>query len=881
MSDNIGKQLLTEGKRREIAKLTSQISSRQNRLFYSVTRLVPRPFQWIVPIVMENLKKSQIKLDKLPGVNKLKKSKRFTKLIKKLPKSVRDKFAGELETQETELNLEETMTEEAVKPRIVKPLYVKYACEVGNPLFCDFPQQTVEQIADAKSCQKCRFPALLAPETKIRGSKEIYQIDNYLGHRGIGRFYQAVQISNQEALIIKEYLLPKRYFSPTETRQLKEIFLRIGGFNLADNRFQDFRLILPSEAIADANQERCYLVYHTNLYTAPTLASYLEQTGAMTSREVYQVLSQVLQSLDCLHRQKFRLRSGLVRQGIPHGNLNLETLIIVPNLQGFFIYLCDPALWEDLFYPEPNQVPARSLKQDLKDLGNLAFYLLAGDSIDRTMGYPLDPMLDANWPESVNPELKNFIFNLMELGDSLPYGKAERLRDSFASRQFDSAEMARLALLKISVNLVEKVEFTEVEKPVEEKKKRNWRQILLWIVGISSVLLVGYLIWFFLVRDRSQIKDSSVVCCVDRVSGFPTGIFSYTAKQNDTWHRVLLGENLIRQGTTLQEELAKRLNPPAKDGQEPPQIQLIYLPQASATDAIAKVRNREAYFAISNLVSVEKFYRNLIYRDLDYKIIGYDSLVFFVAFGYNQRENSIPTYLNGQITFEQLRQLYTGKITNWQELGGPDMPVKLYIPNQPEAVELFEDVVLQDRNLIREFQALQKSQQSEQQANSFVQIQPAISQPNSMTELLRGIIGDFEQEQPVGAIAFGPFSQVFNQCSVYPLALQADQKTPISPLIQNNQQPITPANDLCNNKGSYGPNLPELISQRYPLVYPLALVYLKDNRLLPVGQKFGEVMRTVEMQRLLTQTGLIPIKDLSIPRQNPETIQKKNSKNIK
>jgi hypothetical protein len=187
------------------------------------------------------------------------------------------------------------------------------------------------------------------------------------------------------------------------------------------------------------------------------------------------------------------------------------------------------------------------------------------------------------------------------------------------------------------------------------------------------------------------------------------------------------------------------------------------------------------------------------------------------------------------------------------------MPVKLYIPNQPEAVELFEDVVLQDPSLIQEFRELQKSQR---QANSFVARKPLISQPNSMTELLRSIIGDFEQEQQLGAIAFGPLSQVFNQCSVYPLALKTDQQTSIAPLLQNNQQPITPQNDLCNNKGSYGPNLDELISQRYPLVYPLALVYLKDNRRLPVGQKFGEVMRTVEMQRLLTKTGLIPIEAL-------------------
>jgi hypothetical protein len=842
MSDNIGKELLKEGKRRQVSLVTSQISSKRNRLIYSVTRLVPRPLQWMVPIVIQNIQKSPIKLDNFKFYKKLKKSQKFIKLFKKLPKPIQNQFTLNLEVEETELTLEESIPEQVVKAKI-KPLYLKYPCEIGNPLWCDLPNQAVEPSSDAKYCQICRFPALLALGTKIRGNKEVYQVENYLGHRGIGRFYQAIQTSSQEASIIKEYLLPKRYFNATETRQFKDMFLRLGGLSLADNRFQDFRLILPWEAIADANQERCYLVYKTTLYTAPTLASYLEKTGAMTNGQVYQVLLQVLQSLDCLHRQKFRLRSGLVRQGIYHGNINLETLIIVPNLQGFFIYLCDPALWEDLFYPEPIELPDRSVRQDLKDLGNLAFYLLAGDTIDGTHGYALDAMLEPNLQKSVNPELKNFILDLMELGD----------------RNFDSAEMARLALLKIPVYLVDTVEFTEIEQPVKAKKKWNWRQIIWWVAGISSVLLLGYLIWFLLMRSRSQTEDQAIPCCVDKVSGFPPGIFAYTAKQNDTWHRILLGQNLIRQGTTLQAELAQRLNPGAKDGQEPPQIQLIYLPQASATDAIAKVRNGEAYFSISSLVSVEKFYRNLLYRDLEYKIIASDSLVFFVAFGYDEREKSIPTYLNGQITFEQLRQLYTGKINNWQQLGGPDMPVKLYIPNQPEAVELFEDVVLQDPNLIQEFRELQKSQR---QGNSFVATRPLISQPNSMTELLRSIIGDFEQEQQVGAIAFGPLSQVFNQCSVYPLALKADNQTSISPLIQNNQQPITPQNDLCNNKGSYGPNLDELISQRYPLVYPLALVYLKDNRRLPVGQKFGEVIRTVEMQRLLTKTGLIPIEPL-------------------
>lgn len=838
MSKNIGKELLKEGKTRQVNLVSRQVAYTQNRFLYSILRVVPRPLQWMVPIITENLKKSPIKLDKF------KKLKNRQKLTQKFPKSITERFSLEAETLE-EVELEESTTvEEAVEHRI-QPLYVKYACEKGNPFWCDVPRQTIEQISDAKYCKKCRFPALLAPETKLRGSKGIYQVEDYLGHRGMGRFYQAIQPADQQTAIIKEYLLPNSYFNQTEIRQHKEIFLRLGGLSLADNRFQDFRLILPWEAIADANQERCYLIYKSSVYTAPTLASYLEKTGRLTNFQVQDILNQVLQSLHCLHRQKFRLRSGLVRQGIPHGNINLETLTIVPNLQGFFIYLCDMALWEDLFQPPQNDLPVRSTKQDLKDLGNVAFYLLAGKSIDQNTGHPLDPILEANWPELVKPELKNFIFNLMELGD----------------RQYDSAEIARLALLKIPPDPVETVAFINPEEnPDDQKSKKwNWRRFLWWTAGILGLVLLGYLIWYLLIRNRSESNEEPIVCCINKVSGFPQGIFAYTARNNDTWHRILLGKNLIYQGTTLQAELEQRLNPEAKDGQEPPNIQLIYQPQPSSNLAIAKVRDRDAYFAISSLVSVEKFYRNLLYRDLDYKIIAYDGLVFFVSFSYDQRENSIPVKLNGQISFEQLRQLYTGKITNWQQIGGPDMPVKLYIPNQPEAVELFEDKVLRDPKLIREFQGLQKY---EKKPNSFVAITPKISQPGSMTELLRSIIGDFEQEQQVGAIAFGPLSQVFNQCSVYPLELKQENQASIAPLIQNNQEPITPQTDLCNNKGSYGPNLNVLISQRYPLVYPLALVYLKDNRLLPVGQKFAEVMRTVEAQNLLTKTGLIPIEPL-------------------
>ena len=111
----------------------------------------------------------------------------------------------------------------------------------------------------------------------------------------------------------------------------------------------------------------------------------------------------------------------------------------------------------------------------------------------------------------------------------------------------------------------------------------------------------------------------------------------------------------------------------------------------------------------------------------------------------------------------------------------------------------------------------------------------------------------------MGAIAFGKLSQVFGQCSVYPLALANGNNKAIQPLIQDNRQPIQPTTDLCEDKGAYYPNTEVFKTGKYPLAYPIAIAYLKDNSLPPVGEKFADLLRTKEGQTLLKEIGLVPL----------------------
>ena len=128
-------------------------------------------------------------------------------------------------------------------------------------------------------------------------------------------------------------------------------------------------------------------------------------------------------------------------------------------------------------------------------------------------------------------------------------------------------------------------------------------------------------------------------------------------------------------------------------------------------------------------------------------------------------------------------------------------------------------------------------------------------------DTLRAVIRDFE-DRDIGAIAFGTVSKVFGQCSVYPLAVAADKQSPVQPLMQTNGKPIDPSTDLCKDKGSYFPDVVLFQTGRYPLSYPLAVVYPRDNSRPPAGQKFAAILRTLQAQRLLNATGLVPLQPL-------------------
>lgn len=690
------------------------------------------------------------------------------------------------------------------------PHYHQYRCLQGNPLSCQEPASK-----EQTSCAQCYFPAILPEGGQLIGKQGKYQIAGRLGRRGIGRLYEGVRLNSEEPVVIQEYLLPERYFSPDEQRQYQESFTNLAGLSLADGRVQDVRVVLPLEAIADISGERCYLVTPA-VDSSPTLNLHCAQHGPLDSNTVLSILNQVLQTLIFLHQQKFTLLAGQVQDGIVHGNLSLDSLLWITNPKAKesdgFVYLTDFALWERLFDPALIDRGQPSYQDDLAALGQVAFFLLNGATLD-SQGQTLKPHLDSDWPHTHTP-LKQFILRL--IGIDPP---------------FASAEAARTALLTMPPEAV----FSQREHRDAEllPVKQAWYKRLIPILAVAAILAaLGGIGWLLLRSLRPTYANTFLpACCFEEIDAVPMGNYSYAIPSSAYWYPLFRASAEFSSGASpsLFDQLQTLY----------PTLSLVPHVTGSVEGAIASIQAGQTDFAIVPLTDP-------LPGDITGTIIAYDSLVPVVAFNYPDRTEGLPDALNGTITLAQLEQLYTGEIDNWQQISHAELTVKRYWVDDPTVQTIFAQRVLNAP------QDLDSSDSS-----SFISSLINIEEPDALPTLtmLRWILQDFENTT-IGSIGIAPLSQVFGQCSVYPLAL-TEKRQSVAAFVFNHGKAVGPEGDLCDRKGSYQPNGEALRSGTYPLAYPLAVIYPFDNSRSPIGKKLAELLLTEESQTYLKSLGMV------------------------
>ncbi|NES68652.1 MAG: protein kinase family protein, partial [Okeania sp. SIO2D1] len=342
---------------------------------------------------------------------------------------------------------------------------------------------------------------VLLPDYEIRDNfGRRYKIGQCLSHSAQVRQYEATPTAQQKQQVFIQEILTR---SPSD---------RLPEVTYQNVKVKEFRLLLPIDVIQDFYEDneqdiRWYLILE-KIPNSLTLREYLNQRHQpLTPTQVSKILQQILQTLRFLHNcYEIRFFEHIYK-GIGHGNLNLDSLLVVtysPQFasneedEEFRIYVSRLALWEqlidtldsNLYHPSLSKT---SVEKDLKDLGKISYFLSEGTQEN--------PAQDFEWHQYCHPEIKNFTVQLY-------------------SGSFQSAAQAHRELLNLplnhSVDLPQSV-FDENEDFVETSQ-RSW--IIPIILLLMALVAFGSFfggVWYFLSRLQTQKIEQNPIQEIQKI----------------------------------------------------------------------------------------------------------------------------------------------------------------------------------------------------------------------------------------------------------------------------------------------------------------------------------------------------------------------------
>lgn len=179
------------------------------------------------------------------------------------------------------------------------------------------------------------------------------------------------------------------------------------------------------------------------------------------------------------------------------------------------------------------------------------------------------------------------------------------------------------------------------------------------------------------------------------------------------------------------------------------------------------------------------------------------------------------------LTISQLKDIYTGKITNWQQVGGPSLPILAYSRRLEDGgtIEFFFENVL-----------------NQEKFGANVQFIP------TTTQALR------EVAKNPGGIYYASAPEVVGQCTVKPLPLGRKPDQLVAPYLKSSVT-VTACSQQTNKL-----NAEAFKSGTYPITRRL-FVIVKENGQTDqqAGDAYANLLLTTEGQELISQAGFVKI----------------------
>lgn len=180
------------------------------------------------------------------------------------------------------------------------------------------------------------------------------------------------------------------------------------------------------------------------------------------------------------------------------------------------------------------------------------------------------------------------------------------------------------------------------------------------------------------------------------------------------------------------------------------------------------------------------------------------------------------------LTLAQIKQIYTGQISNWQQVGGPNLPIIPYSRRIEEGgtVEFFDDNILGGEKFGENVQYI-----------------------STTTEALR------EVGKNTGGMYYASAPEVVGQCSVksLPLGKTADK------LVPPYQEPFVPLSECSQKRNQL--NAPAFQSDQYPITRRLFVIVKQNGQTdQQAGEAYARLLLTNQGQELISKAGFVRIR---------------------
>lgn len=329
------------------------------------------------------------------------------------------------------------------------------------------------------------------------------------------------------------------------------------------------------------------------------------------------------------------------------------------------------------------------------------------------------------------------------------------------------------------------------------------------IIGkVLTLLVIGGVLWWLKPRlwsygnttlsQTSSTAPAATASSFQAATNVPTGTFNYGGSTAWAPIRQLVDAQIQHERPELQ---LRYVNPASGNPSSSSGIRMLLDGQLDFAQSSRPLTQEEVAIAQKRGYNLEQF------------AIAVDAIAVVVH----------PQLKVPGLTVDQLQQIYQGKVTNWSQVGGPNLPITPF-SQRPESGEA----------------AIFSTRSGKQ-----MPFGPQVKYVYSTTEALRQV------SRTPGSLYYASARAVVPQCTVKPIPLGLTNRQLVPPY----REPLVPPEECPSQRNQL--NTEAFQDGNYPMTRKLFVITKQNQGEQHAGEAYAKLLLTTQGQQAIEQAGFI------------------------